>query len=65
MREAFPNGLWVFRPIRSNPEDECAEVCHSLTDRKLIDSGGALDGEHLLPGFQFPVADLFKEWDWE
>jgi hypothetical protein len=23
------------------------------------------DGEHLLPGFRHPVADLFKEWDWE
>ena len=33
--------------------------------RKLIASGGDLDGEDLLPGFRFPIADLFKEWDWE
>lgn len=48
-----------------NPDAECAEVCHSLTERKLIGPGGVLDGEHLLPGFQFPIADLFKEWDWD
>ena len=22
-------------------------------------------GEHLLPGFRYPINDLFKEWDWE
>jgi len=27
--------------------------------------GAVLDGEHLLPGFQFPIADLFKGWDWD
>jgi hypothetical protein len=21
--------------------------------------------ERLLPGFRYPIADLFKEWDWE
>jgi Uma2 family endonuclease len=63
LRDFFASGAqlaWII-----NPRDECVEVCHSLTDRKLIGCGGALDGEHLLPGFQFPVADLFKEWDWE
>lgn len=48
-----------------DPENERVEVCHSPTDRALIGSGGFLDGEDLLPGFQFPIADLFKEWDWE
>jgi hypothetical protein len=24
-----------------------------------------LAGEQLLPGFHFPIADLFKEWDWD
>lgn len=23
------------------------------------------DGGSLLPGFRYPVADLFKEWDWD
>lgn len=48
-----------------DPENERAEVCHGTTDRALIASGGILDGEDVLPGFQFPIADLFKEWDWE
>jgi len=47
-----------------DPENECVEVCHSTTDRRLIGSGGLLQGEHLLPGFQYPVADLFREWEW-
>jgi len=29
-----------------------------------VGSGAMLEGEHLLPGFQFPIADLFKGWDW-
>ena len=41
------------------------EVCHSPTQRKLIGSGGLLEGENLLPGFEYPIADLFKEWDWD
>jgi hypothetical protein len=24
-----------------------------------------LDGEQVLPGFEFPIAELFKEWDWD
>lgn len=52
--------VWII-----DPEQECVEVCHSLTDRKLIASGGFLDGEDLLPSFRFPIADLFKQWDWE
>ena len=38
---------------------------HSLTQRKLVGSGADLDGEHRLPGFHYPIAALFKEWDWE
>lgn len=22
------------------------------------------EGEEVLPGFQYPIADLFKEWEW-
>ncbi len=40
-------------------------VCHSLTQRRLVGPGRVLEGERLLPGFQFPIADLFKEWDWD
>lgn len=48
-----------------NPEQECAEICHSPSQRQLLGSGGELNGEELLPGFRYPIADLFKEWDWD
>ncbi len=47
-----------------DPERELVEICHSPTERRLLGPGGMLDGELLLPGFQYPVADLFKEWEW-
>lgn len=48
-----------------HPEEQFVEVCHSPTERRLLGPGTFLDGEELLPGFRFPIADLFKEWDWE
>ncbi len=63
LRDYFASGTQLAWLI--NPETESAEVCHSLTQRSLLGPGGELDGEHLLPGFRFPLADLFKEWDWE
>jgi Uma2 family endonuclease len=63
LKDFFASGTQIAWVI--NPEGECVEVCHSLSRRQLVGSGGVLDGEHLLPGFQFPIADLFKEWDWE
>ena len=50
---------WIIEPDR-----ELVEICHSPTQRRLLGPGGSLDGEDLLPGFQYPVADLFKEWEW-
>jgi Uma2 family endonuclease len=47
-----------------DPDRELVEICHSPTQRRLLGPGGSLDGEDLLPGFQYPVADLFKEWEW-
>jgi Uma2 family endonuclease len=63
LKDFFAGGTHVAWII--NPAEECVEVCHSLIQRKLIGSGGFLDGEALLPGFKYPIADLFKEWDWE
>ena len=63
LKDFFASGTqlaWII-----DPENECAEICHSPTDRKLIGSGGFLEGEVVLPGFRYPIADLFKEWDWE
>lgn len=63
LKDFFASGTQIAWII--NPEAECVEVCHSLEKRTLVGCGGHLDGEHLLPGFQFPIADLFKDWDWE
>lgn len=63
LKDFFGSGTQIAWVI--DPEEECVEVCHAPTSRKLIGSGGVLDGEHLLPGFTYPIADLFKEWDWE
>jgi Uma2 family endonuclease len=52
--------VWIIDPDR-----ERVEVCHSPTDRWWIEPAGELEGEQLLPGFRYPVADLFNEWDWE
>jgi Uma2 family endonuclease len=63
LKDFFSSGsklVWII-----DPEEESVEVCHSPTDRKLIGSGGFLEGEDLLPGFRHPIADLFKQWEWE
>ena len=63
LKDFFASGTQIAWVIDS--ERQRVEVCHSLTKRQLVGSGGLLEGEHLLPGFKFPIADLFKEWDWE
>lgn len=63
LKDFFASGTQIAWII--NPEETCVEVCHSPTQRKLVGPAGELDGEHLLPGFRFPIANLFKEWDWE
>jgi Uma2 family endonuclease len=63
LRDFFASGTqlaWII-----DPQTLSAEVCHSLAQRELLGPGGELDGEHLLPGFRFPISDLFKEWDWD
>jgi Uma2 family endonuclease len=63
LKDFFASGTqlaWVI-----DPELQRVEVCQSPTRRQLIGSGGHLEGDPLLPGFRFPIADLFKEWDWE
>jgi len=48
-----------------HPEEQLVEICHSPVQRKMLGSGAGLDGESLLPGFQYSIADLFREWDWD
>ena len=63
LRDFFGSGTqlaWII-----DPETESVEICRSLAQRKLLGSGGMLEGEELLPGFQYPIASLFKDWEWE
>ncbi len=63
LKDFFSSGaklVWII-----DPTAEMVEICHSLQNRKLIGHGGQIDGEALLPGFAYPIADLFKEWDWD
>src|SRR5688572_2246510 len=48
LKDFFGSGTQIAWVV--NPEQECLEVCHAPEKRRLIGSGGFLDGEHLLPG---------------
>jgi Uma2 family endonuclease len=48
--------LWVV-----NPEDETVIIYHSMQPDKTLKSGDLLDGEDIVPGFSYPVAELFAE----
>lgn len=63
LRDFFSSGTQLAWLI--NPEAISVEVCRLLTQRRLIGPGGELDGEDLLPGFRYPINELFKEWDWD
>ena len=62
LKDFFSSGSQIAWII--NPDEKCVEVCHSPEQRALIGPDGFLDGEHLLPGFRHPLADLFAGWDW-
>ena len=63
LRDFFASGTRIAWII--HPDTECVEVCHAPDQRQLLGPGADLDGEHLLPGFRYRIADLFKGWDWE
>jgi Uma2 family endonuclease len=63
LKDFFSSGAQIAWVVDSDMR--FVEVCHSLADRKIMGPGALLDGEHLLPGFQYPIGSLFKEWDWE
>ena len=63
LKDFFSSGARLAWIIDS--KDKRVEVCRSLTLRQWVDGDSFLDGEDILPGFRYPVADLFKPWDWE
>jgi Uma2 family endonuclease len=63
LKDYFSSGTrlaWIIYP-----KDKRVEVCRSLTERRWVGGNTFLDGEDVLPGFRYPVADLFKPWGWE
>jgi Uma2 family endonuclease len=63
LKDFFESGarlVWVI-----DPQSQSAEVCHSLTERRVVGHDGLLEGEDVLPGFRYPLAGLFGEWDWD
>jgi Uma2 family endonuclease len=63
LKDFFSSGTrlaWVIHPV-----EQFVEVCRSTTQRRIERLGGELDGEDLIPGFRYAIAELFKEWDWE
>jgi Uma2 family endonuclease len=63
LRDFFSSGsklAWVI-----DPRTESVEVCRSLTERKLLGSGAFLEGQEIVLGFNYAIADLFREVDWD
>jgi Uma2 family endonuclease len=63
LKDFFASGCqlaWIV-----HPEDEFVEVCRAPTDRKILGAGAEFDGEGLLPGFRYSIANLFEGWEWE
>jgi Uma2 family endonuclease len=63
LRDFFESGAqlaWII-----DPETESAEICRSMTGRRLLGPGGELDGENVLPGFRCKLSELFAPWPWE
>ncbi|MEP7341800.1 MAG: Uma2 family endonuclease [Acidobacteriota bacterium] len=61
--ELFANGTrlaWVV-----NPADQTVLVYHSAQPDRILKAGDLLDGEQVIPGFTFPVAELFAEYDFD
>jgi Uma2 family endonuclease len=63
LKEFFAGGTRIAWVI--NPDSESVEVYQGPDKRKLLGVGADLEGEHLLPGLRYPIADLLKEWGWE
>src|SRR5438874_11638201 len=59
LKDFFASGTRIAWVV--DPEKQRVEVCHSPIRRQLIGSGGLLEGEDILRGFQFSTADWFKE----
>jgi Uma2 family endonuclease len=63
VKDFFDSGTrlaWII-----DPSEQHVEICRSPLQRRLLGTGGFLEGEDLLPGFRFAIAELFEEDDWQ
>jgi Uma2 family endonuclease len=63
LRDFFSSGTklaWII-----DPESKSAEICYGLEKRRLVGPNGELNGEDVVPGFRYKLADLFKDWEWD
>jgi Uma2 family endonuclease len=61
LRQYLANGTrlaWVV-----SPGQQTVHVYRTLTPDRMLKAGDAFDGEEVLPGFTYPVADLFAPID--
>lgn len=59
--EYFDNScrlVWVI-----NPDERSVIVYHDPGPSRLLKMTDSLDGEDVIPGFSFPVAELFAQFD--
>jgi Uma2 family endonuclease len=63
LQDFFTSGAQIAWII--DPDAKRTEICRAIDKRTLVGVGGFLEAEPLLPGFRYPLADLFKKWDWD
>ena len=57
--------IWTEAELEALPDDGFLPEVDGTEGSTRLGPNADLNGEHLLPGFHYQFADLFKEWDWE
>ena len=63
LKDFFSSGARIVWLV--DPDSRSVEICIALENRQTLGPGGSLEGGDLLPGFSYPVSNLFKEWEWD
>ena len=76
-RYSTPNRDWIssrasviasFNDVQAARQDKERAINDAWAEYNQVvprAKGADLEGEHLLPGFRYPIAELFKERDWD
>jgi Uma2 family endonuclease len=62
LADFFASGAQIVWVV--HPDEQFVEACRTRVDRQIVGPAGFLEGDGILPGFRFPVGDLFKQFDW-